>query len=280
MVNESNRLEAPLADPSRRRSVREDLRRIWNRRDFMLFAAGSDLRTQQMDTVLGNVWHVLNPLLQISVYFIVFGLILGTDRGVGNFLPFLAIGIFGFGYMRRVILGGAKSLYKNRGLIHSISAPRAIFPIAVMLTEAAAFGFPFMVMLVVAVVTGESVSLRWLILLPVFVLQSMFAVGMGFIAARITFYFRDFENILEFLFRMAFYFSGVLFLVDKFVRNPTARQIVDLNPLLDYISLYRWAVMDIPVGSRLVLSAIGWAIVAPVAGYLWFQRRERDYGRE
>lgn len=246
----------------------------------MLFAAGSDLRTQEMDTVLGNVWHLLNPALQITVYYVVFGLMLGTDRGVDNFLPFLAIGIFGFSYMRKVIMGGAKSLRKNRGLIHSIAAPRAIFPMSVVLTEAAAFVFPFMVLLFVAVITGESPSLRWLMMIPIFVGQSMFALGFAFIAARITFYFRDFENILEFLFRMAFYFSGVLFYVDKFVHNPTARQIVDLNPFLDFISLYRWAVQGLPVSTRLVVSAIGWSVLAPVLGYLWFQRRERDYGRE
>jgi len=179
-----------------------------------------------------------------------------------------------------VIIGGAKSLHKNRGLIHSISAPRAIFPIAVMLTEAAAFAFPFLVMLFVAVVTGESLAWRWLMMIPIFVAQSLFAVGLGFIAARITFYFRDFENILDFLFRMAFYFSGVLFFVDKFVKDPTARRIADLNPLLDFISLYRWAVLGFPVGTRLIVSALAWTLIAPVAGYLWFQRRERDYGRE
>jgi len=279
-VSEPNRLEAPLADPSRRRPVREDLRRIWARRDFLLFAAGSDLRTQEMDTVLGNVWHLINPALQVVVYFVVFGVILGTDRGVDNFLPFLAIGIFLFGYMRKVIIGGARSLHKNRGLIHSISAPRAIFPISVMLTEAAAFVFPFLVMLVVALVTGEPLTWRWLTMVPVFVAVSLFSVGMGFFAARITFYFRDFENILEFLFRMAFYFSGVLFAVDKYVHNPTLRKLADFNPLLDFISLYRWAVVDQPVGGRLLLSTALWTLFAPVVGYLWFQRRERDYGRE
>jgi teichoic acid transport system permease protein len=78
-----------LLDPSRRRPLREDLRRIWSRRDFVWYSALSELRTQQTDTVLGNVWHLLNPALQISVYFVVFGLILGTDRGIDNFLPFL-----------------------------------------------------------------------------------------------------------------------------------------------------------------------------------------------
>ena len=246
----------------------------------MAFAAMSNLRTQQMDTVLGNVWHLLNPALQIVVYYIVFGLILGTDRGVDNFLPFLAIGIFAFQYMRKAIVGAARSLIRNRGLIQSIAFPRATLPLAVTVSEAAAFLAPAVVMLIVAVSTGETPEVRWLLIGPIFALQTLFVAGAAFIAARITFYFRDFENILDFLFRMAFYFSGVLFLVDRFVTNETARAIADLNPLLGFISLYRWAVMGIPVSSTLTVAAIAWAAVTPVVGYVWFQRRERDFGRE
>lgn len=272
--------ESRLLDPSRRRPLREDLRRIWSRRDFVWYAAVSEVRTQQTDTVLGNLWHLVNPILQIAVYFVVFGLILGTDRGVGNFLPFLAIGIFAFGYTRKVVIGGARSLIRNRGLIHSISFPRAVLPLSLSVTETVAFAFPFATMLGLSVITGETPSLRWLLVLPVFAAQALFSLGVGFIAARITFYFRDFENILDFLFRMAFYFSGVLFYVDRFVRNPTARHLADLNPLLDFISLYRWAVMDIPVSGLLVISTLAWTLATPVLGYVWFQRRERDYGRE
>jgi ABC-type polysaccharide/polyol phosphate export permease len=77
---------------------------------------------------------------------------------------------------------------------------------------------------------------------------------------------------------MAFYFSGVLFLVDRYVTDPTLRTIADLNPLLDYLSLYRWAIMDMPVSSLLVVSAIAWAFLGLPAGYLWFRRRETSYG--
>lgn len=269
-----------LLDPSRRRPVREDLQRIWSRRDFIRFAAISELRGQQTDTVLGNLWHLINPALQIVVYFVVFGLILGTDRGVDRFLPFLAIGIFTFGFMRKVIVGGARSLVKNRGLIRSISFPRAVLPLVVAVTETVAFVFPFIVMLIVAVASGIVPTWRWLAMIPIFAAQTVFAIGIGFVAARINFYFRDFENILDFLFRMAFYFSGVLFYVDRFVRNPTARAIADLNPLFDFISLYRWSVMGLPVTGRLVISSIVWTVGGLVLGYLWFHRAERDYGRE
>lgn len=269
-----------LLDPSRRRPVGEDLRRIWSRRDFIWFAAISDVRNQQIDTVFGNIWHLLNPALQISVYFVVFGLILGTDRGVDNFLPFLAIGIFTFGYMRTVIVLGATSLTKHSGLIRSMSFPRAVLPLSVGVTATVGFVFQFVIMLVVAAATGETPSVRWLMTIPIFGGQALFALGMAFVAARITFSFRDFENILQFLFRMAFYFSGVLFYVEKFVHNPTARQIADLNPLLDFITLHRWAVMGLPVSTTALVSSVVWSLGGLVLGYLWFQRREPDYGRE
>ena len=93
-----------------------------------------------------------------------------------------------------------------------------------------------------------------------------------------TFHFPDFDNILVFLFRMAFYFSGVLFLVDRYVTDPFLRNLADLNPLLDYLSLYRWAIMDMPVSSLVIWSAIAWALVGLIGGYLFFRAKESQYG--
>jgi teichoic acid transport system permease protein len=134
------------------------------------------------------------------------------------------------------------------------------------------------VMLAVALITGETISLRWLLIPVIFALQTMFSLGMAFIAARLTFHFPDFDNILVFLFRMAFYFSGVLFLVDRYVSDPALRPIVDANPLFDYLSLYRWAVMDMPITKVLVISSIAWAVLGLPLGYLWFRARESAYG--
>lgn len=269
-----------LRDPAQPPPVADDLRRMWRRRHFVIYSARSDLRVRQMDTLLGTLWLVIDPALQILIYYLIFGLLLEADRGVDNFLPFLAIGVFSFSYMRKVILGCAKSLPKSRGLISSMSFPRALIPVSVAVAEAIAFAFPALVMLVATVITGETVTWRWLMLVPVFLLQALFALGAGFVAARITFYFRDFENILAFLLRMAFYFSGVLFLVDRYVTNETARVIVDFNPFLAFISLYRWCLMGMDVNGRIVGSAIVWALAGIVIGYLWFRAREQEYGRD
>jgi teichoic acid transport system permease protein len=76
------------------------VRSVWARRDFATAVAVGEMRTQNMDTVLGNVWHILNPLLLIGIYYLVFGVILGLSErgGVDNFLAFLAVGVFMFHY--------------------------------------------------------------------------------------------------------------------------------------------------------------------------------------
>jgi teichoic acid transport system permease protein len=267
-----------LHDPTENRSLREDLSRIWKRRGYVVYSSVSDLRAKEMDTVLGNLWHLLNPALRVLVYFVIFGVILGTNRGVDNFLPFVAIGVFSYSFMRSSIVGGARSIVGSRGLIQSFDFPRALLPISSTGAELAGFMPPMIVMFAVALGTGERLSWRWLLIPAILVLQVMFSLGMAFFAARLTFHFPDFNNILEFVFRMAFYFSGVLFLVDRYVTDPILRTIADLNPLLDYLSLYRWAIMDMPVSQILVVSAFGWALLALPIGYLWFRKRETSYG--
>jgi len=267
-----------LHDPTKNRSLREDLNRIWKRRGYVVYSSVSELRAKEMDTFLGNLWHLLNPALRVLVYFVVFGVILNTSRGVDNFLSFVAIGVFAYSFMRSSVVGGARSIVGSRGLIQSFDFPRALLPISRTGAELAAFIPPMIVMFAVALSTGETLSLRWFLIPLILAIQVMFSLGMAFFAARLTFHFPDFNNILEFVFRMAFYFSGVLFLVDRYVTDPTLRTIADLNPLLDYLSLYRWAIMDMPVSSLLVVSAIAWAFLGLPAGYLWFRRRETSYG--
>lgn len=74
-----------------------------------------ELRAQHMNTVLGNVWYLLKPVLQVGVYFLVFGLLLKTSRGIDNLICFLAIGVFSYGYMQKSITGCAASIVTNEG---------------------------------------------------------------------------------------------------------------------------------------------------------------------
>ncbi len=259
--------------------LRAYLRSLWARREFATVVPIGDLKAQHMDTVLGNVWHLLNPLLLVGVYFLVFGVILGTRRGVDNFITFLAVGVFGFQYTQKAVLAGAKTIVSNQGLLRSIQFPRAILPVSAVVGQTVAFLPAASVMLLVALVTGERPTLLWLALVPVLALQALFCLGAAFVVARLTDMFRDFENVLPYFFRILFYLSGVLYSVEHYVSDPGLQRLFDVNPMYVFISLTRGPLLGLPMTGTMWLSALCWTTVLLAGGFAFFRAAEQRYGR-
>lgn len=255
------------------------LRGIWDRRHYIAYVSKSALRARQINSVLGNLWHLLNPLLSISVFFLFFGLVLKTTRGVDNFLGYLSIGIFVYSYSQKCATTGAKSLVKYRGLMNLISFPRATLPITTTVTEAFATISPFVVMFMVALATGESPALTWLLVVPFFVIQTAFNAGLAMITARAVSHLADVQQILPFIFRLGFYFSGVLFNVNAYVEGKSYELIFRLNPLYCFLEIYRGAILGgTAIDWALVAIASGWSVGILVVGFWWFRRAEDTYG--
>ncbi len=263
------------------------LRSLWERRQFAVTVPLGELRSQHMNTVLGNVWYLLNPILQVGVYFLVFGVLLGTDRGVRNFITFLAIGVFSYGYLQRSIVACASSIVGNEGLIRSLAFPRAILPIAAVVRESIAFGSSVVLMVVLSALTGERVTVSWLELLALVPLMSAFALGIGFVLARLTDRLRDVRNLLPFVFRITFYLSGIIYAFDVVVASRGHGDVIELlalNPFFTFATLMRHALMstyavDPRVAPWLWPSALGYASAFLVAGFLFFRAAEQRYGR-
>lgn len=268
--------------PSLRRYVAE----LWERRAFAITNATGELRAQHMNTTLGNLWHLLNPILLIAVYYLVFGILLNTRRGAGNFIGFLSIGIFTYQWATKTITGGARAIVSNEGLIRSLQFPRALLPVSSVLREVVAFGPGLVVMLALMLVTGEGITPRWMLIIPAAILQIVFGLGAAFLAARAADRFRDTLNLLPFLFRLAFYGSGILYAVDErfhdAFENPWVIRFFIANPFYCLVSLWRDALMtsqEISHMPALWISASVWACALLVVGLLVFRGGEKEYGR-
>lgn len=267
--------------------LRRYLRDIWERRQFAIASAFGELRSQHMDTTLGNVWHLLNPMLLIGVYYLVFDVILNFTRGIENLIGFLAIGVASYQWSQKSITSGAKSISGNEGLIRSLQFPRALLPIGVTIKETLAF-FPAVgLMIVVVLVTGEGVTPQWALVVPIFLLQAMFNLGAALFLARVADKFRDTINLLPFVFRLVFYASGVIYAVDNrlegvFEDHPWVAEAFVINPFYSQLSLWREALMttqEIQFVGRMWLSVSIWAVAALVLGFLVFRGGEKDFGR-
>jgi teichoic acid transport system permease protein len=264
-------------------------RQLWQRRDFATEVARGEMRAQHLDTLLGNFWHLLNPMMLIGVYFLVFGVILGADRGVDNFIAFLSIGIFAYNFTQRSAVSGAATIVDNEGLIRSLQFPRALLPISAVLRETYAFGSAIVVIILVLLATGEPITPLWLLAAPALVLQVIFNIGMALFFARIGDVVRDVLNVIPYIFRIFFYLSGVLYSVDVFLPDVDQQvgalplhELFVLNPFYVFISLPREYLMvseEHAFVGEIWMSAAGWAVGMFVLGLLVFRAGEADYGR-
>ena len=254
------------------------LQDLWHRRDYLLRVPIEDLRVQHAHTLLGNLWLLLNPVLQVAVYLLVFGVLIELDRGVDDYLAFLTVGVFIFHQAQRTVTAGARSVVANVGLIRALRFPRAALPIGSAIGQLLAFAPVLVVMLIVTIVHGHTPDLRWLALPGLVVALTTFGLGAGLAAARANHTYRDLENLLPFLFRLLFYLSGVLYSVDHFVEDETLRSLFALDPLYCLSTAWRGALLGTDASGLVWAGTIGWPIVTLVAGFAAFRARETTYG--
>jgi teichoic acid transport system permease protein len=270
---------AGLTPAAAQLSNKEYLNKLWGRRDFMVYTPFGELRARHMDTVFGNIWHLLNPILAIAVYWLIFGEILKVDRGVENYIGFLTIGVFIFRFIQATVSNGGISLVKNQELMRSIAFPRAMLPISNLVTEALAFVPALAVMYGVLLMTGEVPAPGWFVPILIFPLEAAFALGAAMIIARIATSFRDIEQILPFVFRLLFYASGVLFAVERFVEDGPALLLFWLNPIYAFITINRAAVVGAEVPELVIVTATISPVIFLIGGYFFFKRGEGSYAR-
>ena len=257
------------------------LRDAWGRRSYIKHVAINELRSRQATSVLGSLWHLLNPALSIGVYYLVFGLIIKSDRGVDHFLLFLTIGLFVFQLGQKSTTDGARSVIANKGLIKAVPFPRVILPLTSTYTEVLAAIPTFAVAYVIALASGVGPTWRWFMLPPLLALMTVFNAGTAMIAARLTTHFADTTQILPFVFRLLLYVSGVIFSVDAYVEgNTVLNTLFTLNPYYCFLSLARWSIMAGNLQTDLLFSAVLMSVVFFTAGFAWFRSAEEMYARD
>ena len=273
-VSDARRLVDLTAAPS----VGAYLRDVWRRREFAVVVPAQDLRAQNMDTALGQLWHLVNPALLVGVYFLVFGVLLDTRRGVDNFLGFLIVGVVLFHLFQRVVQDAAVCITRNLGLIRSIQFPRILLPLATVNGQTLAFLPALGVALLTLLATGERPTLRWLLLAAVLVAMYLFNLGAALVVARVGASVRDLQRLLPHLLRLLFYASGVIFSVEAFVTSEAWRRAFAINPVYDLITCARWCLLGTGVEAPVVIGLVVWCAVLPAAGLLVFRRGERRFG--
>jgi teichoic acid transport system permease protein len=263
--------------------TRQYLAAMWSRRDFAIALPLEEVRSAHQDTLLGNVWHLANPMLSVAVYYLVFGVMLDVSRGIDNYVLWLMVGVFTFNLTSRCVLGGATAISSNQGLMRAIRFPRALLPASVIIQRLLTFGFELAVLAAVALLTGQGITWRWLALPIVIAVHSALNLGGAFYAARLNDSFRDIQQIIPFLFRLLMYVSGVMFPLDQYLTSEKTGELIPrligLNPLVGMINLYRWVLMGTPLVAGEVVKVLVISALILMSGFWYFRLAESRYGR-
>jgi teichoic acid transport system permease protein len=265
-----------------RPAIPEYLRQMWSRRYFVIELSRAREQSSNAESRLGQFWQVLNPLLNIAVYFLVFGILFKAARSVPDYLSFLVIGVFVFTYTQSTVMGGARSISGNLGLVRALHFPRALMPLSVVIEEFFTLATAMTVCIVIVLINGEGITFAWLLLPVTLGLQTLFNFGLALIVARMTERVRDVAQLLPFLLRTWLYLSGVVFPIQTFAQEHPGPIgfLLSFNPGAVFIELARDALLTSYSTPPITwVYAVFWAFVTLIVGFVYFWKAEEKYGR-
>ncbi|WP_320780006.1 ABC transporter permease [Streptomyces sp. CRN 30] len=263
------------------------VRQLWARRHFITSFATAKLTAQYSQAKLGQLWQVVNPLLNAAVYFLIFGVLMGTSRGVPDYVPFLVTGVFVWTFTQSSILAGTKAISGSLGLVRALHFPRASLPLSYCLQQLQQLLFSMAALVVILLVFGVPVAASWLLVVPALVLQFTFNAGAALFMARVGARTPDASQLMPFVLRTWMYASGVMYSLPVVLARTDlphwVHHLLEYNPAAVYIDLMRFALIDSFPGSQLPdhvwAVALGWALLAGIGGFIYFWKAEETYGR-
>lgn len=259
------------------------LKQVWEFRHFIIFDSRSRLAGETAEDSLGRVWMVLNPILQGAAYFLVFGIMLGTGRGIENFVAYLIIGIFMYRGTVTTVVAGSKAISGNKSLVDAFNFPRMTLPIAINVREMMRLATTYLTMfaLVLAIPPLEPISWKWLMFFPIVAMQFLFNLGLSFVLARIVAEWNDFTHIIAFGTRIWMYLSAIFYGVERFEDIPIVLNFMYANPLFCILDMTRDVVLydTWPDPMRWIVLGI-WTVALLIIGTIVFWQGEEKYGRE
>jgi teichoic acid transport system permease protein len=255
--------------------LRPYLRELWRRREFAFELSRTDLRALHFNTVFGQLWLILNPLLLTCVYFILVDILRRRTGGI-EFFAHLMAALFVFHFVTDAIRQAVKSVTGGGRLILNTAFPRVMLPGASVITAFKRFLPTIAIFIPVYLLVGPTPGPELLWVFPVIALFGLIATGFAMLVAAGQVYFRDLKNFLNYALRIWLYASPILYyaseIPDRYhillILNPIAPLLAAWSDILDEGTA--------PAAGDLALGA-AWGIVLFVAGALFFLSREREF---
>ncbi|MFD1715581.1 ABC transporter permease [Amnibacterium flavum] len=188
------------------------LKAVIDHRALLGLLVRRDVKARYKDSALGMLWTLINPLVQLLIYWLVLGQILGAARGIPDFAIYIFSGLTIFGLFSETLSAATGSIVANSGLVKKVYVPREIFPLATAGSALVTFGVQLIVLVAACLILDSApLSMGLLYFLPAVLIVVIYAVSLGILLSAINVYLRDVQYLTSILLMLALWSSPIVY---------------------------------------------------------------------
>ena len=252
-----------------------DIAELKHYRDLFYFLVWRDIKVLYAQTVLGFAWAILNPAVQIIVFFVIFGKVAKVSTDGIPYLLFSTVAIIPWTYMSDAMTAASQSLVQGRQMLGKIYFPRVLFPLTPILAKLVDFSISLVIL--VFVMVYYQVAPTWnLLLLPVLVVAMILVpTGLGMWLAALAIRYRDVKFAMTYLIKLLIYSAPILYSATSI---PAEYRIwYSLNPIVAVIEGFRSCLLGGEIQWIYIVPGLIMTLVVFLGGALYFHRMERVF---
>ncbi len=257
-----------------------DLRELFRFRELIFFLTWRDILVRYKQTLLGGTWALVQPILQMLIFNVLFGDIAGLSSGGIPRPLFTFAALLPWNLFSNAMSEAGRSLVTNRNMITKVYFPRIVVPLSSVLSGVVDFAVAFIV-LAGMMLYYDVLPTSGIWSLPFYLLLSLVtALGVGLWLAALNVHYRDVRHIIPFLTQFWMLATPIAYEANEiFQRLPTGLEwLYALNPMVGVVEGFRNALVGTPIYSTdLLWVSLLTSFVLLVSGLIYFRRMERTF---
>lgn len=261
-----------------------DLKELWDYRDLCMLFVKRNVTTQYKQTVLGPLWYIIQPVMTVAMYMVVFG---GIAKIPTDGLPeplFYLSGVCLWQYFNDCLTKTSSTFVANAGIFGKVYFPRLIAPLSTVISNLVRFGIQLALFLVVYaiyqifIIPGQIHTNWYALLLPVLVVMlAGLALGFGILFSSFTTKYRDMQLLLDYFVRLWMYATPIIYPLST-ITNEKLHFVMSLNPLTGIVEAFKYGFLGAGEFSWGMLAySFGFMVVLLAVGIVIFNRVQRTF---
>ena len=203
-------------------------------KNYIIYATKSELKTEIINSYLGWIWLVLEPLAFMLIYTFIATVVFKSS--VQYFPVFVFVGLSIWNFFNKMVCQSVKLVANNRDTVTKIYLPKYVLLIIKMGVNLFKMFVSFLLVFIFMVIYQVPISLNVLWFIPILISVIIFTFGVSCFIMHIGVFVEDLSNLINIILKMVFYFTGVFYDISRMINNPTYRVILlDFNPLANFI---------------------------------------------